>query len=260
MRTILQKPDMVDCHAAGSCACLEKLMRKSLVAAILLLMALPAPVPAQRRGGGSVTFVINVSNPAGAPVGEVSVTLSGPASRSTRTERGRAVFEGIPAGLYRMRFEKTGYIPLEREVTGRGSAPIDVKVTLNPLPGPPPAPVPGLPPPPVSAKFVVLDMPAYIERNYVAKAPERMTTMACGQGGSATLVQINVALVEHTHADADEFVYVVAGEGSVRLGQRLEPLGPGVFMMIPRGTAHAFAVGSKKPLVFVSTRAGDRCG
>ena len=240
---------------------LEKLMRKSLVAAVLLLMALPAPVSAQRRGGGvSVTFVINVSNPAGAPVGEVSVTLSGPASRSARTERGRTVFEGIPAGVYRMRFERTGYIPLERDVTGRGGAPIDVKVTLNPLPGPPPAPVPGLPPLPVSAKFVVLDMPAYIERNYVGKATERITTMACGQGGGATLVQINVALVDHTHADADEFVYVVAGEGSARMGQRLEPLGPGVFLMIPRGTAHAFAVGSKKPLVFVSTRAGDRCG
>jgi len=236
-------------------------MRKSLVAAILLLMALPAPASAQRRGGGaSVTFVINVSNPEGTPVGEVSVTLNGPASRSTRTERGRAVFEGIPAGVYRLRFEKTGYIPFEREVSGRGGAPIDVKVTLTPLPGPPPAPVPTLPPPPVSAKFVVLDMPAYIERNYVGKAPERMTTMACAQGGTATLVQINVALVEHTHADADEFVYVIAGEGSARMGQRLEPLSPGVFMMIPRGTAHAFAVGSKKPLVFVSTRAGDRCG
>ena len=237
-------------------------MRKSLVAAILLSMTLSAPVAAQRRGGGggSVTFAINVSNPAGAPVGEVTVTLSGPASRSTRTERGRAVFEGIPAGVYRMRFEKTGYIPLERDITGRGSAPIDVKVTLSPLPGPPPAPVPDLPPLPVSAKFVVLDMPAYIERNYVGKAMERMTTMACSQGGGATLVQINVALVEHSHADADEFVYVVAGEGSVRMGQRLEPLGPGVFLMIPRGTAHAFGVGSKKPLVFVSTRAGDRCG
>jgi mannose-6-phosphate isomerase-like protein (cupin superfamily) len=235
-------------------------MRKSLVAAILLLMALPPAVSGQRRGGGlSVTFVINVSNPAGAPVGEVSVTLSGPASRRTRTERGRAVFEGIPAGVYRMRFEKTGYIPFEREVTGRGSAPIDVKVTLNPLPGPPPAPVPGLPPLPISAKFVVLDMPAYIERNYVGKATERMTTMACGEGGGATLVQINVALVEHTHADADEFVYVIAGDGSARMGERLERLGPGVFMMIPRGTAHAFAVGAKKPLVFVSTRAGDRC-
>jgi mannose-6-phosphate isomerase-like protein (cupin superfamily) len=236
-------------------------MRKLLVAAILLLITLPAPVSAQRRGGGvSVTFVINVSTPAGVPVGEVTVTLTGPTSRRTRTERGRAVFEGIPAGLYRMRFEKTGYIPLEREVTGRGSAPIDVKVTLNPMPGPPPAPVPGLPPVPVTAKFVVLDMPAYIQRNYVGKATERMTRMACGQGGGATLVQINVALVEHTHADADEFVYVIAGEGSARMGQRLEPLGPGVFMMIPRGTAHAFAVGSKKPLVFVSTRAGESCG
>ena len=237
-------------------------MRKSLVTAILLLMALAPPASAQRRGasgGRSVTFVINVSNPAGAPVGEVKVTLSGPASRTTRTERGRSVFEGLPAGVYRMRFEKTGYVTFEREVTGRGSTPIDVKVTINPVEGPPPAPVRGLPPPPVTGKFVVLDMPAYVERNYVGKATEKMTQMACGEGGNATLVQINVALVEHTHAEADEFVYVIAGQGSARMGERVEPLGPGVFLMIPRGTAHAFAVGSKKPLVFVSTRAGDRC-
>jgi mannose-6-phosphate isomerase-like protein (cupin superfamily) len=237
-------------------------MRKSLVTVILLFMVLAPSASAQRRGASgarNVTFVINVSNPAGAPVGEVKVTLSGPASRTTRTERGRSVFEGLPAGVYRMRFEKTGYVTFEREVTGRGSAPIDVNVTINPVEGPPPAPVRGLPPPPVTGKFVVLDMPAYIERNYVGKAAEKMTQMACGEGGNATLVQINVALVEHTHAEADEFVYVIAGEGSARMGERVEPLGPGVFMMIPRGTAHAFAVGSKKPLVFVSTRAGDRC-
>jgi mannose-6-phosphate isomerase-like protein (cupin superfamily) len=53
---------------------------------------------------------------------------------------------------------------------------------------------------------------------------------------------------------------VIAGQGSARMGERVESLGPGVFMMIPRGMAHAFAVGSKKPLVFVSTRAGDKCG
>ena len=44
------------------------------------------------------------------------VTVSGAASRTTRTERGRAVFEGLPVGDYLFRFEKDGYVPFERQV------------------------------------------------------------------------------------------------------------------------------------------------
>ena len=101
-------------------------------------------------------------------------------------------------------------------------------------------------------------MPAFIEKNYVAKAAGKMTPMACATGGAATLVQINEPLAEHSHGDADEFIYVIAGQGDARLAGRVEPLGPAVFMMIPRGTPHTFTA-TKKPLVLVSTRAGERC-
>ena len=73
-------------------------------------------------------------------------------------------------------------------------------------------------------------------------------------------MQINEPVTEHTHADADEFVYVIAGQGTARLGDRQEPLSAGVFMMIPRGAAHAFTAAAKKPLVLISTRAGEQCG
>ena len=211
---------------------------------------------------GRVTFVISVTDPAGAPIGDVKVTMTGPVERTSRTERGRLVFEELRAGSYRFRFEKDGFLPLEREVAGRGTAPIDVKVTLAPVPPPPRPPAPEPPPPPPPApdvKPIVLDMTAFIEKNYVGRTPDRTTAMACATGGSSTLIQINVAVVEHTHPDADEFIYVIAGQGSARMGERVESLGPGVFMMIPRGMPHAFAVGNKKPLVFVSTRAGDKC-
>ena len=93
--------------------------------------------------------------------------MTGAAERTTRTEGGRIVFEGMPAGAYRFRFEKDGFVLLERELTGRGSAPIDVKATLTPLPPPPPPPPAAPAPPPepkVDAKFVVLDMPAFVEK------------------------------------------------------------------------------------------------
>jgi hypothetical protein len=238
-------------------------MRKPVVVAILLFMVTCViPAGAQRRGagGGSVTFAVAVSDPSGTPIPDVKVIVTGAAQRTTRTEGGRIVFEGLPAGAYRFRFEKDGFVPLERELAGRGGAPIDVKATLTPLP--PPAPPPAAPAPPpepaVDAKFVVLDMPAFVEKYYIGKAPGRTTPLGCATGGTSTLIQINEPLAEHTHGDADEFVYVIAGQGTAQVADRKEPLGSGVFLMIPRGFAHTFTA-SKKPLVMVSTRAGEKC-
>jgi hypothetical protein len=45
----------------------------------------------------------------------------------------------------------------------------------------------------------------------------------------------------------------------LRLGDREEPLGPAVFLMIPRHMAHTLTSASKKPLVIMSVRAGDTC-
>jgi mannose-6-phosphate isomerase-like protein (cupin superfamily) len=248
-------------------------MQNSVILSLALLLVVSAPVAAQRQGGaprgGSVTFVVFVSDPSGTPLTDVKVSLSGGAERSFRTEAGRLVFEDLPAGTYLFRFEKDGFVPFEKELNARGSAPIDVKVTLTPLP-PAPAPVvaplpkaapsaaPG--PPPVDAKPVVLDMPEFIEKNYVGHASGKTTPLGCAPGGSATLLQINEPIANHAHADADEFLYVIAGQGMAQLGQRSESLGPGVYLLIPRGLAHTFTPGAQKPLVMIAIRAGGNCG
>ena len=225
------------------------------------------PLEAQRRSSGAsaVTFAVNVTDSAGAPVPDVKVTMTGPAQRSGRTEAGRLVFEGLPAGEYRFRFEKDGFVTLERELTGRGAAPIDVKVTLTPAPPKPAAPIPPAAPvtkPPenhVDAKPFALDLPTYIEKNYVGRAPGKASGLVCVTGGAANLLQINEPIKEHTHSDSDEFVYVIAGQGNARIGDRDEPMSAGVFLLIPRGTAHALITGPKKPLVVLSILAGDKC-
>jgi mannose-6-phosphate isomerase-like protein (cupin superfamily) len=239
-----------------------ELMRTILIPSIVLLAVFTGPLQAQRREGaargGPVTLAILVSDPSGAPVPDVKVTVSGAASRTTRTESGRAVFEGLPVGDYLFRFEKEGYISVERQVTGRGAKPIDVNVTLTPM-APPLKPVGPLPPPAVDATFVVLDLPAFIEKNYVGRAAGKTTPIGCAAGGAGTLLQVNEPVAEHTHADADEFVYVIAGQGTVRLGDRQETLGPGGFLMIPRRMAHSLTAGPKKPLVLLSVHAGEKC-
>jgi len=244
----------------------EKLMQKALIPAILLMAVISAtPSAAQRRGagGGAVSFAVSVQDPTGAPIPEVTITLTGPASRTSRTEGGRIAFEGLPAGAYRFRFEKEGFVTLEREVTGRGGAPVEVKVTLTSMPAPaPPAAPPPAPVPErlVDAKPVAIDMPAFIEKYYVGRAAGKTTPITCATGGEATLLQLNEPLAEHTHANADEFIYVIAGQGAARMGERVEALGPGVFVLIPRGTPHVLTAAVKKPLVILSIRAGEKCG
>jgi len=239
-------------------------MQKIVVLVLVFVGALAAPAAAQRGGaGGSVTFAITVADRSGARIPDVEVTMTGPAQRTGRTEAGRLVFENVPAGTYRFRFDKEGFVSLEKELAARGARPIDVSVTLDAAPPPPKplAPVPPpAPPPPSAVKPVVLDMPAFIEKNYVGRGSGKTTPLGCGSRGSAALIQLNDPIASHAHADADEYIYVIAGQGTATLGTREESLGPGVYLLIPRGLAHGFTAGPKKPLEMISIRAGGTCG
>lgn len=238
-------------------------MRTVLV--LLAALAAAAEVDAQRRGaggGGAATLAIMVTDEAGAPISGVLVTTEGPVSRSVRTEGGRIALEGLPAGNYRLRFEREGFLTLERELAAKGSAPIDVKVTLKPAP-PPPAPVAPPAPekkPPVDAKVVALDVVSVIEKESVGRAAGRTTPLACGEGASTSLIQVRQPLAEHTHAGADETLYVIAGEGTAQAGGASHKLQAGVLLFVPRGVPHALTQSGRNPLTVISMRAGEGCG
>lgn len=230
-----------------------------LVAAAILVVGLEAH--AQRRSGGSATLAILVSDSSGAPITDVHVIMQGPASRDARTERGRIVFENVPTGTYRLRFEKDGFVTLERELTARAGAPTDVKVTLTPEPPKPAPPPPPIEPvaPPVDALPVAIDLPTFIEKNFIGRAAGKTSPLACSAGGPALLIQAREPIAEHMHADADEYLYVVAGEGSLRAGKAVEPMKAGVLIMVPRGVLHAITVTGRNPLELVSVQAGAHC-
>lgn len=235
-------------------------MRTLIIPSILLFSAVATPVYAQSRGvaagRGPITFAIAVADSSGKPVRDVKLRLSGASARTARIQNGRAVLEGLRAGNYLFRFEKNGYVTFEREVAASGRKPIDVKVRLTSLSAPIPMPSgPQL----MDAKLVVLDMPAFIEKNYVGRDAGKTTPLGCAAGGSGTLLQIKDSLAQHAHDDADEFIYVIAGKGTLKLADREEPLSPAVFLMIPRRMAHTLTSSSKKPLVVMSVRAGERC-
>jgi hypothetical protein len=219
-----------------------------------------------------------VTDGEGAPLGNVKVsltTLAGTggaapraveaAPREGRTESGRLAFENLPAGNYRLRFDREGFIPLERELTARGGALIDVKVTLTPAPAPPPpppAPAPAPEPPPapaLSSDPIVIDMTDFIEKNYLRRGESKTSPLTCTAGGPAVLLQVREGIAEPARPDADEFLYVIAGEGIGRAAGHDQSLHPGTFMMVPRGVPRTLAAAGRTPLVLLSIRAGEKC-
>lgn len=236
-----------------------------LVAAALLLPA-TAGAQAQRRRvpakGGNATLAVVVTDPGGAPIDQVKVTVQGPASRTSTTEHGRIAFEGLPAGTYLLRFEHEDYVTRERELTARAGAPTDVKVTMTPVPPPPPKPVPPPEPaaPTVSVQPVTIDLTTFIEKNYVGRAPSKTSPLACSGGGPAELIQIREPVSHEAHGNADEFLYVVAGSGGASIGGKQELVQAGGFLLVPRGTTHAFSARGRNPLVLLAIRAGGKCG
>ncbi len=152
---------------------------------------------------------------------------------------------------------------VERDLVAAGGKPIEIKVTLKPLPAPPPAPAPPAPEPPkkpsIEAKPAVFDVPGVIEKEFVGRAAGKTTALACGNDGNATLIQLNQPLQSHAHDDADEFIYVVAGEGLASLQGTSQKLKAGTLLFIPRGTSHGLTVSGRNPLIVVSTRAGGGC-
>jgi mannose-6-phosphate isomerase-like protein (cupin superfamily) len=226
------------------------------------IVTLAVGAEAQRRAAANATLAIAVADPAGTPIANALVTLQGPTERSARTERGRLAFENLPAGTYRLRFEHDAFVTFEKEVAARGAKPIPVEVTLTPATPPKPVPcvMPEAPPPPPSvASPLALDLPGFIGKNLVGRDPSRISSIACTQGGGASVIQIREPLPEQRHADADEFLYVIAGTGAVRIGDRVEPLESGVMAVVPRTMPHVITARGRNPLVLLSIRAGEKC-
>lgn len=217
----------------------------------------PQRKPAPAR---TATFAILVTDSSGAEIPNVEVTVEGPTPRSTRTEGGRIALENLRPGEYLIRFEKDGFVPLERQLTARAGKPIEVKVALKPAPEPPPPSPPPVehPKAPSTGKPAAFDVPGVIENEFIGRAPVKTTPLVCGADANASLIQLNDPVGDHTH-EADEFLYVVAGEGAANIAGAAHRLRAGVLLYIPRGVTHRFSQSGRNPLIVLSTRAGGDC-
>lgn len=241
-------------------------MRTAVLCVAIVIVAATFDIRAQQRrrpapAPKTVTFAILVTDPTGAQVPNVSVTVEGPTPRTARTEGGRIALENMAPGDYTIRFEKDGFTPLERQLTARAGAPIEINVTLKPVPVPPAPPEPAdAPKGQSSAKAAAFDVPAVFEREFVGRGALKMTPLACSDESSATLIQLNDPVTDHAHTASDEYIYVVGGEGAANVAGAAHRLRAGVLLFVPRGVTHRFSQSGRNPLVILSTRAGEGCG
>jgi mannose-6-phosphate isomerase-like protein (cupin superfamily) len=85
----------------------------------------------------------------------------------------------------------------------------------------------------------------YSTRAAAASEPgSNVTTVEVGRHRSASVHHLRVAegVKPHVHREHDEQVVVLAGEGTVRLGDSSQEVSAGSVVVIPRGTVHSLVV------------------
>ena len=197
----------------------------------------------------------------------VDVRASGPLDREGTSLAGGLVrFLNLRGGDYRLRFAHSKFVLLERDVTMRPGASQTIDVMLSPAPDAP-EPVAAPAPPPATA---VNNAPAgeprtvavvdFVERNFISgRDGIKEDPLGCTASAKTTLVQVRDPLKERALPDADEVIYVVAGEGTLRLGNRDVALTATTLSVIPRGTVRGITRKGRNPLIYVSVLSGPPC-
>jgi Carboxypeptidase regulatory-like domain/Cupin domain len=232
---------------------------------------------ARPRATPAAPAVVIVRDRDGSPVPGVKVTATGPVNQQATTGRdGTASLGTLRDGIYRLRFERDEFIPFEREVTirGRQAEPFEVWLSAAPpppepppAPPPPPAPAPAPPPPAFSSVAdaptgppVIVSIPEFLDKNYIGgREPLKESVLGCLADSTTRMLQLRDGVVEHTHTDLDEILYVVAGEGGIRVRGQSSPLVAGSLSIIPHGQPHAIDRRGKNPLMILSILSGTSC-
>ena len=193
------------------------------------------------------------------------IAVSGSMTRQATTGAdGTAALAALADGPYRLRFEHEGFITLERELTMKGGQPgiIDVVLSAAPplSPARPPTPTPAPASAGASAEPANVSIPAFLDKNFIGlRDPLKESVLGCTAGGTTRLLQLRDPLAGHAHPNLDEVLYVVAGEGAVRIGDQTTAVAAGSLTVIPRGVPHAIERRGKNPLIVISTLAGGPC-
>jgi mannose-6-phosphate isomerase-like protein (cupin superfamily) len=230
-----------------------------------------APKPRPASGGATTNAMFFITDPGGASIEGVKVAITGPVEReATSPQGGFTRVQGLRAGTYRVRFSHERFITFEKEFTWRaGTAAPELAVTLNPAPpppAPPPAPAAVAPPPTATPKLPppgapkTVPLPEFIEKNFIsAREPQKESLVGCSGVGQALLWQVREPWNSRQHESADGMLYVIGGEGRLKLGDREFTVAAGAFAVVPRGTTYSLSRSGRNPLIVLAMLAGAPC-
>jgi hypothetical protein len=232
--------------------------------------AAQAPKPRPRPSSATTTALLFITDGTGRPVEGVTVTVMGPVDREVKSPAsGPTRIEGLRAGTYRVRFTREGFVTFEKEISWRArTAAPELSITLNPAPAPPAPPTPPapvkpepsastLPPPGTPKTMSLLD---FIEKNFISgREPHKEDLIGCSGVGQTLLWQIREPWTGREHESADAMIYIVAGDGTLKLGDRDVNITNGSFAVVPRGTTYGFTRRGRNPLIILAVLSGAPC-
>jgi mannose-6-phosphate isomerase-like protein (cupin superfamily) len=228
------------------------------------------PVAGQAAANRPGTLALTIVDSSGKPIDDVAVTVSGNVDRSGTTGTDGTLSFQLPAGTYRVRMRSDKHVTLEKEVTIRAAAKLAAEGMLNAAPPvaapPPPAPTPTPEPKPTASTLkpgvaVITSVPdlfAQMEKQ-LRTSPTVERELGCSGGSSSRLIMTRENVAMHTHADADEMLYVVGGEASMMIADKDQSVEAGWFGVVPRGSSHSVMRRGRNVLVLLSVRSGPPC-
>ncbi len=227
-----------------------------------------APAPARRAPVTPTSIELRVTDRGGGAIARARVFAEGPSSRDGLSDAsGSATLRTLTPGVYRIRAEAEGYVALEKEVTVRAGAPaVEFPLTRAPEPPPATAPVvPAAPQPVVQSPVVVPGDPRVLslldvaEGSLSGKEPIRTVPIGCSGLSRAQLVVVRDTLAPAVRPDADDMLYVIAGEGLFTVGGKAQTVSAGWFSIVPRGTSRTLVRKGKNPMVLLVVTGGPSC-
>jgi mannose-6-phosphate isomerase-like protein (cupin superfamily) len=225
----------------------------------------PRPAAQTAARPGSIELV--VSTGMGGHISAATITAEGPVSRhGTTGADGSITLQNVTAGTYRVRIERSGYITLEKEIVVRANARTRAEAVLSTAPAatsPPPAPPP---PPPAGTPVLTPGEPKVVslvddlaEQLIRDAAPIAERALGCSGATAAKLIRLRDPLTAHVHNDADELIYVLAGDATLKLGDATHTIAPGWLGVVPRGMSHSVTRQGRRDLLMLSVTSGPPC-
>ena len=241
----------------------------------------PAPKPRPAAPASNLTLTFFVTDSSGKLLSDVTVTLTGPVDREVKTapDAGLRV-TGLRSGTYHARFARDGFSTFEREIRLRGSDEIEVKLAAAPPPAgatptaaptaaPAPAPAPAAVPPPspsTAGKLPprgtpkTMSLPDFIEQNFISgREAHKESIVGCSGLEQAVLWQVREPWDGRQHESADAMIYVIGGEGGIKIEGREFNVAAGSFAVVPRGAPYGFTRRGRNPLIVLAILAGAPC-